>query len=276
MARQLQVSFADEARVRVGIAAHSLRAATIEQLRDVISTMSAITPQSPIHLHIAEQPAEVDDCLATFGQRPVEYLASHFSLDSRWNLVHATHITPQERQLLATSSVNIILCPMTEANLGDGFFPAVDFLREDGRFAIGSDSHISVSPWEELRMLEYGQRLVHQQRNLLCREGFSTGTTLLQEVVATGNRVIGNEIAGITTGAFADFISLNTDHPQLAGRHHETLIDTLVFAGDASYLCDVFVGGRRIIANSSHPDQEHAAAAYRECVSGIVGTMQNH
>src|SRR5262249_35369839 len=155
--------------VRIGIAPHSLRAVTPEALDETVRALRALDRASPIHVHIAEQAKEVQDCLAWSGQRPVDWLLSHQTVDEHWCLVHATHVTTSEIEALAAVRAIAGLCPTTEANLGDGIFPAEGFLRAGGAFGIGSDSHISVSPIEELRWLEYGQRLVSGRRNVLSK-----------------------------------------------------------------------------------------------------------
>ena len=159
----------------VGISPHSLRAVTPELLGEVLAGLDALAPAAPVHIHVAEQTREVDDCLEWSGARPVEFLLDRFPVSERWCLIHATHITEAETRGIARSQAVVGLCPTTEANLGDGIFPARDFLAAEGRIAIGSDSHISVSPVEDLRLLEYGQRLVHRARNVLA-DGPETST----------------------------------------------------------------------------------------------------
>ncbi len=270
MFQELQANCANEPTIQPGLAVHSLRAATIEQISEVLKELQTAGQRCPVHLHIAEQPAEVEQCVARFGKRPLEYLASHFELNERWSLVHATHLSLEELKLLIPSRAVVVLCPVTEANLGDGVFPAAEFLHSGGRCAIGSDSQVSVSPWEELRMLEYGQRLVHRERNLLARDDQSTGVTLLHQVVEAGHTAAGMGAAGITPGAHADLISVDSQHAQLAGRRHDTLVDTLVFSGDATFIRDVFVGGRRVVTDGRHVAQQEIADNYRACLSRLL------
>ena len=179
-----QLSIQVGALSRVGISPHSLRAVTPDVLREVIA---ALPPDAPIHIHAAEQVKEVEDCLAFCGLRPVELLMREFDLSGRWTAIHATHMTAAETEALARSGAIAGLCPTTESNLGDGIFPAVDYMRDGGGIAIGSDSHITVSPAEDLRMLEYSQRLRDRTRNALAAgPGQSTGRTLYEAALKGG------------------------------------------------------------------------------------------
>ncbi|MGH6949008.1 MAG: formimidoylglutamate deiminase, partial [Kiloniellales bacterium] len=173
--------------LRIGIAPHSLRAVTPESLRETLRGLESLDASAPVHIHIAEQEAEVEQSLAWCKRRPVEWLLEEIGVDARWCLVHATHMSAEETLALANSGAVAGLCPTTEANLGDGFFPARDYLAAGGRFGIGSDSHISISPREELRWLEYGQRLLHRRRNLLAEgPGGSVGARLYKAALAGG------------------------------------------------------------------------------------------
>src|SRR6185312_9189200 len=199
----------------VGVAPHSLRAVTEEELKNI-----ALHP-GPVHIHVAEQTKEVEDCLAWSGRRPVEWLLEHAAVDARWCLVHATHMTEAETRAVTKSGAVVGLCPITEANLGDGVFPATWF---EGRFGIGSDSNVLIDAAEELRVLEYGQRLAHRARNVMAPgEGISTGGTLYRAALAGGTQALG-------IGEAADFVSLDTGHPALIGRDGDALLDGWVFA----------------------------------------------
>jgi formimidoylglutamate deiminase len=256
--------------IRVGIAPHSLRAVPPAALDQAIAALDAIDPTAPIHIHIAEQQREVDDCLAWSSQRPVEWLLAHQPVDARWCLVHATHMTDAETQVLAKSDAVAGLCPTTEANLGDGLFPFVDFIGSGGRFGIGSDSHVSVSPVEELRWLEYGQRLHRQSRNLTtAADTASTGAALYRAALAGGAQALGRPIGALAPGHRADIVVVDPDHPQLAGRSDDLLLDALVFSGNANPVRHVMSGGRWQVRDGRHRDQDAVAAAYRTCVARL-------
>nr|XP_061808142.1 formimidoylglutamate deiminase-like [Nerophis lumbriciformis] len=214
----------------VGIAPHSLRAVGEELLGEVLAAWGE---RGPIHIHVAEQLPEVEDCLAWSGQRPVEWLFDRAAVDELWCLIHATHLDDDELSRLAASGAVVGLCPTTEANLGDGLFRAVEYLRVGGRLGIGSDSHISTSPAEELRWLEYGQRLRHHGRNLLTGgRDRSTGRSLYQQALAGGAQACGRPIGRIAPGCRADLVVLDTDHPLLAGRRGDAWLDSWIFAGN--------------------------------------------
>ncbi|WNG36942.1 formimidoylglutamate deiminase [Archangium violaceum] len=255
---------AKEPAVRVGLALHSLRAVTPEELREALAGMSALDARAPIHIHIAEQVKEVEDCLAWSGERPVQWLLNHVPVDARWCLVHATHLTSEEVTRLAASGAVAGLCPTTEANLGDGLFPAVDYLRQEGVFGVGSDSHISVSAPEELRLLEYGQRLVARRRNVL-RVGSedSVGAGLYRAAVAGGARALGLSAPGLEVGAPADLVVLDAEHPKLYGRTRDALLDSYLFASGSDCVRDVMVAGRFVVRERHHEAEDTLLARYR-------------
>ena len=199
---------------RVGIAPHSLRAVTPDALRVVLDAVKS----GPIHIHAAEQTQEVNDCIAALGARPVEWLIANAEVDARWCLVHATHMTDDETQALAGSGAVAGLCPLTEANLGDGIFNAEQYVAARGRFGIGSDSNIELDAAAELRQLEYNQRLRQRARNVLAlREGESVGRRLYADALAGGAQALGRAIGSIKPGQRADIVVLDADHPDLAG-----------------------------------------------------------
>jgi formimidoylglutamate deiminase len=255
--------------VRVGIALHSLRAIPEQALADVLA--SPLGKAGPIHIHIAEQIGEVQDCLATRGARPVEWLFEHAEVDRRWCLVHATHLTDAETAQVACSGAVAGLCPTTEANLGDGLFPLADFLDAGGALGIGSDSHISISPVEELRWLEYGQRLLSRHRNIAARrQGDSVGETLWRAALAGGAQASGVPIGELRAGARADLIVLDDSSPLLAARDTRSLIDSFLFSGNTPLVRDVMVGGRWQVRDFRHRDEERIAARYRAAVSELA------
>lgn len=247
--------------LQVGMSPHSLRAVTPELLREV---MAALPPDAPIHIHVAEQVKEVDDCLAHCGRRPVELLMDSFELSDRWTAIHATHMTPAETGALARSGAIAGLCPTTEANLGDGIFPAVDFMTAGGAIAIGSDSHITVSPAEDLRMLEYSQRLRDLTRNALAGgPGQSTGRRLYGEALAGGARSMRQPVGAIAPGYRADISVLDGEHPLLAGRTGDAALDTWIFSGGNALVRDVIVGGRHLVKDRHHIHEEQIARNFR-------------
>jgi formimidoylglutamate deiminase len=245
--------------VRVGIAPHSLRAVPPEALRDAIAGIDALDPTAPIHIHAAEQTREVDDCLAWSGERPVGWLLARHAVSTRWCLVHATHLSEPETAALAGAGAVAGLCPTTEANLGDGFFPLPAFLAAGGTFGIGSDSNVSTSAVEELRLLEYGQRLLHRRRGIAASAAEpSPGLALYQGAVAGGAAAAGRPIAGLAAGQRADFRVIESESPSA-----ETLLDAVVFGSSANPIRDVYVGGRRVIAAGRHAHEDAIRAAYR-------------
>ncbi|MBX3688087.1 formimidoylglutamate deiminase [Dokdonella sp.] len=254
--------------LRVGIALHSLRAVPPTALDELLA--SGLAGNCPIHIHIAEQIGEVQDCLAIRKARPVEWLLDHAPVDARWCLVHATHLTADETRRLAASGAIAGLCPTTEANLGDGLFPLRDFLDATGVIGIGSDSHISVSPVEELRWLEYGQRLVTRHRNVSASAATpSTGECLFAHALVGGAQASGMPI-GRLDAARADLLVLEDAAPLLAGRDAAHAIDTWLFAGNANLVRDVMVAGRWQVRGGHHHDEERIAARYRTVVERLV------
>jgi formimidoylglutamate deiminase len=263
--------------LRVGVALHSLRAVPAEAMRSVLN--SGLVDSAPIHIHIAEQIGEVQDCLALRNARPVEWLLDNTALDSRWCLVHATHMTAAETRRVAETGAIAGLCPTTEANLGDGLFPLRDYLDAGGTIGIGSDSHISVSPVEELRWLEYGQRLNTRHRNIAVSESSNSvgetlwGGTLYGGAQAAGvliGTIEGEDAAAPGTGPRADLLVLDHDAPLLAGRNSESALDTFLFAGNANLVRDVMVNGEFVVRDFHHREEERIAARYREAAKRLA------
>lgn len=244
---------------RLGVAPHSLRAVTPEDLKSI----APLAGPGGIHIHAAEQVREVDDCVAWSGRRPVEWLLDEVGLDDRWRLIHATHLTQDETQRLAQSGAVAGLCPITEANLGDGIFPARAYLGDGGTMAIGTDSNVLIDPAQELRTLEYGQRLTRRARNVLAAaEGPSTGATLFAQALAGGAQALGEATTGLAVGASADIVSLNAGHPVLVGRSGGALLDGWIFAGDARCVETVWRRGERVVEHGLHRDAEAIGEAY--------------
>jgi len=258
--------------LEVGAAPHSLRAATIDQIR----ALSAGLPQGrPLHIHIAEQQGEVEQCLAHARRRPVEYLMDHIALDARWCLVHATHLNDAEVTALARSGAVAGLCPTTEANLGDGLFPLAPFIEAGGRFGIGSDSHVSQSPVEELRWLEYGQRLLHQQRNVAhTRAQRHVGDYLWQAALAGGAHAAGRRVGLLEAGRRADLLVLDDAHPNLDGVNEAEVLGRVVFCGNDNLVRDVLCGGRWVVQQGRHVAQEEVARRYRQALRDLRAVTQ--
>lgn len=248
----------------MGVAPHSLRAVTPEELARVI----ALAPDGPIHIHAAEQTKEVEDCLAWSGARPVEWLLDHVEIDSRWCLVHATHMTQEETAGLAASGAVAGLCPITEANLGDGIFPALDYLRGGGAFGIGTDSNVLIDAAGELRGLEYAQRLFHRARNVLALDaGQSTGRVLFDAALFGGARALGLVGAGLGEGHRADIVSLDMEHPALLGRRGDDILDSWIFAGGA--IDCVWRGGRKLVSAGRHAKRDSIRQRYRRAIASV-------
>ena len=256
-------------RHRAGIGAHSLRAVSAESLAAIAER--ARSGDLPLHIHVAEQQREVDQCLAFRHRRPVRWLLENLDVDERWCLVHATHIDAEEVTELAASGAVVALCPSTEGNLGDGLFPLADFLAAGGRIAIGSDSHVSINPFEELRWLEYGQRLAAQARNVAISAGDShVGSELFQRAVAGGAQACGQSTAGLATGCAADLVCLDADDPMLIGHDDRTRLDALVFSGYALPIDRVMVAGQWCVVDGEHIAADESRRAYGSVVTGIA------
>ena len=251
----------------LGIAPHSLRAVTPETLR----AMTSFAPDGPIHIHAAEQVKEVEDCLAWSGRRPVEWLLGEMPVDRRWCLIHATHMTAAETAALARSGAAAGLCPITEANLGDGLFPAIAYLRAGGIFGIGSDSNVQLGPAAELRQLEYGQRLHHRGRNLLAsHEGQSTGRRLFDAALSGGAQASGRRLGSIAAHHRADFVLLDTEHPALMERTGDARLDGWVFNGDNAAVREVWAGGRLLVEAGRHVHRERTLRRYRAAMHRLL------
>ena len=248
--------------LRIGCALHSLRAVPADAMRDVLAALPA---RSPIHIHIAEQLGEVQDCINIRGARPVEWLLANAAVDAHWTLVHATHLSDAEVQGIAGSGATVAVCPTTEANLGDGLFPLRPYLDAGGAWGIGSDSQISVSPIEELRWLEYGQRLATHHRNIAVGgDSSSVGETLLRGVASSARNATGHDAID------ADTIVLDTDAPQFAGMTRDDAIDRWIFSGNRNLVRDVEVAGVQVVADGRHRAGEAIANRYRVAMANLL------
>lgn len=257
---------------RLGLAPHSLRAVPSHSLAQAVAALHAMDAGAPVHIHIAEQQKEVDDCLATYGVRPVQWLLDHAPVDQRWCLVHATHMDWDERRRLAASGAVAGICPTTEANLGDGVFEAAPYLAQQGWWGIGSDSHASVSAAEELRTFEYGQRLGLQRRNVLASATHpQVADRLWLEAVAGGARAAARPVSGLAVGQRADFLVLDGQHPTLAGLDGAQALSTYVFASHGhETLAEVRTGGTCRVQHGAHPQQADAGRLFAEARARLL------
>lgn len=242
--RTLRADHAGDPLVAFGIAPHSLRAVPPAALRTVAAGLRDIDPRAPVHIHIAEQTGEVEACLAWSGRRPVQWLLEHEDVDARWNLVHATHMTMDETLTAAASGATVVLCPTTEADLGDGVFAFPEYTHAQGSCAIGSDSQVCRDWQSELRMLEYSQRLQLRERNVAAAPGGSTGDALFAAALAGGARASGLPLGRIAAGARADWVVVREDKLAFAGRPPERYLDSLIFDHHAPDFADIVVAGR--------------------------------
>lgn len=238
---------------RLGMAFHSLRAVPRDALQDCLKNCS----ESPIHIHIAEQNQEVMDCISHYGKRPVEWLCDNVNVNENWCFIHATHLNDDEVTMIAKSGAVAGLCPTTEANLGDGLFPLRQYLEQGGTIAIGSDSHISVSVSEELRLLEYGQRLQYQKRNIATSDQeIHTGINLYLKCLKGGARASGFNNGSLEVGKRADMIVLDEQSPLIVGTPTANIIDRFIFSGNVTSVKDVYVAGEKHISDYKHSNEQ--------------------
>lgn len=251
---------------KIGIAPHSLRAVAPDELAALLQAF----PSGPVHMHAAEQTGEVEECVAWSGARPVQWLLDHAPLGPRWCLIHCTHMTDDESARLAVAGAVAGLCPITEANLGDGIFEAPRFLDAGGRFGIGSDSNVRIALGEELRTMEYGQRLRERKRNRLGPTGSSTGRHIFDGARKGGAQALDQPTGALQAGKRADIVVLDAQHPVLAGRTGDAVLDALVFAGGDGVVKDVIAGGRHVVRERHHVRREEIAARYRAVATRLA------
>ena len=246
-------SHASNPMLRTGAAFHSLRAVPLDHLRRAALALRGIDASMPVHIHVAEQMLEVRACETATGRRPIELLLDQDLLTPHWCVVHATHATPGELEGLVAAGAAVCVSVSTEANLGDGFFDAARFLNMDGRLCVGSDSQSTVSPAEELRWLEYQQRLRKRRRGVLAAKSEShVGTRLWRDAALSGARALGQAVGRIAVGCRADWLVLDAEHPSMAGASTDTALDRLLFAGADKAIRDVMVGGQWVVKGGSH------------------------
>ena len=250
----------------LGVAPHSLRAVTPEEL----AAIASLVPRgAPIHIHAAEQQREVAACLAWSGARPVEWLLEHAGIDSRWCVVHATHMTPDETRGLAASGAVAGLAPTTEADLGDGTFAARAYLDAHGAFGVGSDSNTCIDPFAELRQLEWSQRLSLQRRNVLGSADAPVGQALYADAARGGARALGRPAGAVAEGCRADFVVLDANDPALAVQPVEAVLDAAIFGPCRNPVRDVMVAGRWVVREGRHLHEDTVFARYRECMARL-------
>ncbi len=248
-----------------GVAPHSLRAVPVEALTD----LAQLRPDAPIHMHIAEQEAEVREVLATHGATPVRWLLEIQDVGLRWCLIHCTHMTPEETAGLARSGAVAGLCPITESNLGDGIFDGARYLAGGGGFGIGSDSNIRIALSEELRTLEYSQRLRDRGRAVLAGPDRSAGRTLYEGAASGSAQALGRDSGAIRPGAWADLVALDAESLALTGLEGDTLLDGWIFAGDDRLVTDVWSAGRHVVTEGRHIGRDRVEAHYRSTIARL-------
>ncbi len=251
----------------IGVAPHSLRAVTPSELTAIV----ALAKKGPVHIHVAEQVKEVEDCISWCGQRPVGWLLANAPVDERWCLIHATHMTDTETTAVTKTGAVVGLCPVTEASLGDGIFPARTFLRSNGRFGIGTDSNVLIGVADELRQLEYGQRLALRERNVFAADAeISTGRALLEAAVRGGAQALAQPTSGLTEGARADIVTLDANHPSLASRKCDQFIDGWIFASGRDAIDCVWAGGIKLVEGGHHRLRDHSRRQFNAPMARLV------
>jgi len=263
----LSTKIEKERNQHLGMAFHSLRAVPEQALKECLAGAPV---SGPIHIHIAEQIQEVNDCVDWSEKRPVEWLFDNADVGENWCLIHATHLSETEISMIARSGAVVGLCPTTEANLGDGLFPLKEYLSQGGEIAIGSDSHISVSVSEELRLLEYGQRLKYQQRNIaVSADEIHTGTHLFKSCLRGGARASGFNNGAIEVGKRADIIVLDESSPLLVGTPDSNIIDRFIFSGNVNPVKHVMVAGDMVVSDYKHVTEKQISSDFATTMSGL-------
>ncbi len=253
----------------IGIAPHSLRATSPDDL----SQLLAARPKGPVHIHISEQRKEVADVEAKLGQRPVAWLLDNADVTDRWCLIHATHLTTEETIAMAQSGAVAGLCPITEANLGDGTFNGPTYLEHNGAFGVGSDSNIRISLTEELRQLEYSQRLRDMARNIWVAQEGSVGQTLYQGAATGAAQAMGRDSGVIEQGKLADLVAIDRTHPALCALGDHQLLDGLAFAAPDSVVTDTWCAGRHVVQSGRHIDRDRIIVDYRNAMADLLADI---
>ena len=253
----------------MGIAPHSLRATSPDDLQRILS----IHENCPVHMHISEQPKEVEDVSSWLGARPVEWLLDNISVDERWCLIHATHMTKAETLGLASSGAVAGLCPVTESNLGDGIFNGAEYLNANGRIGVGSDSNIKISLGDELRTLEYSQRLRDVARNVMVVGEGSVGHTLYTNAALGGAQALGRDSGEIAESKLADLVAIDSSVPALCALKDNQLLDGLIFVAKDDVVTDLWSAGRHMVSEGRHLERDNIVAAYKKAVSNLLETI---
>lgn len=253
----------------IGVAPHSLRAVSPEALR----ICETLRPSRPLHMHLAEQIPEIDEVSAAYGRRPVEWLLDNHQPDRRWTLIHLTHMTPDETRRLAATGAVAGLCPITESSLGDGIFNGTIWTQAGGRLGFGSDSNIRISLVEELRTLEYSQRLRDRGRAVLATRERSTGRMIYDAGLTASPTAAGRETGAIAPGLWADLISVDLENPVMSGRTGDQMLDSLIFAGHDGLVRDVWSAGRHLVKDGRHLDRDRIMSEYLQTIASIQERM---
>ncbi len=253
----------------VGVAPHSLRAVS----RDGLKFADWLATDTPIHMHLAEQVAEVEEVEAAWGKRPVDWLLSNHKVNERWCLIHCTQMTPDETTRLAATGAVAGLCPITESSLGDGMFDGVRYAAANGRFGVGSDSNIHISLAEELRTLEYSQRLRDRGRAMLATPDRSTGRVLFDGACSGGAQAAGRNCGSIRPGGLADLVSLDAGNPNLAGRSGDAVLDSFIFAGGNELVSDVWAAGRHCVHEGNHMARGRIIQRYIDTIQSLNNSL---
>jgi formimidoylglutamate deiminase len=257
--------------IRTGAAFHSLRAVPLDHLREAALALRAIDSSMPVHIHVAEQSLEVRACERATGRRPIELLLDQALLTQHWCVVHATHATAEELRGIAAANATVCVSTSTEANLGDGCFDTVRFFESNGRLCIGSDSQSTVNPAEELRWLEYQQRLRKKRRVVLATKSEShVGTRLWRDAALNGALAIGQPVGTIAVGRRADWLVLEASHPAMAGAAADTALDRLLFAGADKAIRDVMVAGRWVVKDRRHDADDKMRESFARIMNGLA------
>ena len=250
----------------LGLAPHSLRAVNPKDLIKLVS----LAKENPIHMHLAEQVAEVDEVKEFLGSRPVEWVLENLDISNQWCLIHCTQMDPHEVKMLAKTQAIAGLCPITESSLGDGIFEGTNWMSNNGNIAIGSDSNIRISLSEELRTLEYSQRLRDRSRAALANSHQSTGRRLFEEICKGGAQAAGRKTGFIKEGYLADLLALDTSHIDLEQHKKDTLLDSYIFSGDDRMISDVWSAGRHLVKNGEHISRPEITKAYRKATKKLT------
>ena len=253
----------------IGIAPHSLRAVSSEGLR----LCTELRPDRPLHMHLAEQIPEIEEISAAYGLRPVEWVLENFAPDRRWTLIHLTHMTEDETRRLAATGAVAGLCPITESSLGDGIFNGTIWAEAGGRLGFGSDSNIRISLTEELRTLEYSQRLRDRGRAILATPERSTGRVIYEAGLDGGATAAGRDTGAIRAGLWADLVAIDLDNPVMAGRMGDQMLDSLIFAGHDGLVREVWSAGRHLVKNGRHIDHDRIVSDYLATIARVQDRM---